>query len=129
MATALEDVAFEKACVLYNIAALHSQLGARHDLTTDTGMKGALDAFKAATGVLTMLRSLIQNNYKTFPSPDLDPDVIKALRDLMKAQALEIVFTKAVNSACVVRSEGDWSSSCCRQSPGRSHFEDCAANC
>lgn len=43
-------LAFEKGSVLFNIGALHTQIGARQDRSTMTGVQNAIDAFQGAAG-------------------------------------------------------------------------------
>ncbi|KAL0165262.1 hypothetical protein M9458_041015, partial [Cirrhinus mrigala] len=41
-------LAFEKGSVLFNIGALYTQIGARQDRSTLTGIQNAIDAFQKA---------------------------------------------------------------------------------
>lgn len=43
-------LAFEKGSVLFNIGALYTQIGARQDRSTLTGIQNAIDAFQRAAG-------------------------------------------------------------------------------
>lgn len=43
-------LAFEKGSVLFNIGALHTQIGARQDRATLPGLNQAIDAFQKAAG-------------------------------------------------------------------------------
>ncbi len=43
-------LAFEKGSVLFNIGALYTQIGARQDRSTVTGVQNAIDAFQRAAG-------------------------------------------------------------------------------
>lgn len=43
-------LAFEKGSVLFNIGALHTQMGARQDRSAPAGIDKAVDAFQRAAG-------------------------------------------------------------------------------
>lgn len=69
---------FEKLCVLYNIAALMTQISAESDLTTDDGLKLATKYFQEAAGIFCHLKaetkivlgkSLVNICTKDFSSP------------------------------------------------------------
>ncbi len=46
-------LAFEKGSVLFNIAALYTQIGARQDRSVTAGIDKAIDAFQRAAGTET----------------------------------------------------------------------------
>merc|ERR1712232_1361783 len=46
------NLLFEKACVLYNIAALATQIGATQDLHSEDSMKKAVRLYQQAAGIL-----------------------------------------------------------------------------
>lgn len=58
----IADVKYELSSILYNIGALHSQLGAIEDRTTAEGMKNACTHFQAAAWAF-------QHNRDTYPQP------------------------------------------------------------
>lgn len=72
-------VAFEKACVLFNIAALYTQLGAKQDRLTAKGLDQAVDNFLRAAGTFTYLHE----NFTNAPSMDLAPHMLDMLVQLM----------------------------------------------
>lgn len=72
-------VAFEKACVLFNIGALYTQLGARQDRQTARGLDQAVDSFLRAAGTFTY----ICDNFTNAPSMDLGPHMLQMLVQLM----------------------------------------------
>ncbi|KAK7033123.1 pH-response regulator protein palA/RIM20 [Favolaschia claudopus] len=53
----LRNVAFERAAVLFNLAALYSQLAASEDRSTSDGIKRAIPNYQAAAGTLSYLRT------------------------------------------------------------------------
>nr|XP_045616820.1 uncharacterized protein LOC123769625 [Procambarus clarkii] len=72
-------VAFEKACVLFNLGALYTQLGARHDRTSAAGLDAAVNNFLRAAGMFRYLHDTFTNA----PSKDLSPEVLDMLIHLM----------------------------------------------
>ncbi|BES99737.1 BRO1 [Nesidiocoris tenuis] len=83
-------VAFEKACVLFNLAALYTQMGAKQHRGTAKGLDQAVDHFLRAAGSLGYLR----DNFTNGPSIDLAQDMLNMLVHLMLAQARECLFEK-----------------------------------
>ncbi|CAH2250491.1 jg9591 [Pararge aegeria aegeria] len=72
-------VAFEKACVLFNIAGIYTQIGARQERATCAGLDGAVDALLRAAGALRY----IHENFTNAPSVDLAADTLLVLGALM----------------------------------------------
>ncbi|XP_054374990.2 rhophilin-1 isoform X8 [Pongo abelii] len=81
-------LAFEKGSVLFNIGALHTQIGARQDRSCAEGACHAMEAFQRAAGAFSLLRE----NFSHAPSPDMSAASLCALEQLMMAQAQECVF-------------------------------------
>ncbi|XP_032524150.1 rhophilin-2 isoform X2 [Danaus plexippus] len=83
-------VAFEKACVLFNIAGIYTQIGAKQERFTCSGLDGSVDALLRAAGALRY----IHENFTNAPSVDLAADTLLVLGALMTAQARECLFEK-----------------------------------
>ncbi|XP_065442409.1 rhophilin-1 isoform X6 [Chrysemys picta bellii] len=83
-------LAFEKGSVLFNIGALHTQIGARQDRTTLQGVDRAIDAFQKAAGAFNYLKE----NFSNAPSLDMSTASLNMLVRLMIAQVQECVFEK-----------------------------------
>ncbi|XP_004400812.1 PREDICTED: rhophilin-1 [Odobenus rosmarus divergens] len=81
-------LAFEKGSVLFNIGALHTQIGARQDRSCPEGTRRAIEAFQKAAGAFSLLRE----NFSGAPSPDMSPASLSMLEGLMTAQAQECIF-------------------------------------
>nr|KAF6405577.1 rhophilin Rho GTPase binding protein 1 [Rousettus aegyptiacus] len=81
-------LAFEKASVLFNIGALHTQIGARQDRSCPEGASRAAEAFQRAAGAFSLLRE----KFSRAPSPDMSPASLCMLEQLMTAQAQECIF-------------------------------------
>jgi hypothetical protein len=72
-------VAFEKACVLFNIGAVYTQMGTRQDRKSSRGLDSAVDAFLRAAGTF----QYIHESFTNAPSMDLSPDMLDMLVQLM----------------------------------------------
>ncbi|XP_032549186.1 rhophilin-1-like isoform X2 [Chiroxiphia lanceolata] len=83
-------LAFEKGSVLFNLGALHTQLGARQDRATLPGLAQAIDAFQRAAGAFNYLKE----NFSNAPSLDMSAPSLNMLVRLMVAQVQECVFEK-----------------------------------
>ncbi|XP_076844287.1 rhophilin-1 [Brachyhypopomus gauderio] len=83
-------LAFEKGSVLFNIGALYTQIGARHNRSTELGIHDAIDAFQRAAGAFLYL----QENFSHAPSLDMSGPVLSVLVRLMVAQVQECVYEK-----------------------------------
>jgi len=91
------NLLFEKACVLYNIAALATQLGASQDLHSEDSMKKAVRLYQQAAGILGAISvPTSSSSTEQKPTPDLLPESAAALASVTLAQAQEIVLRKAV---------------------------------
>jgi len=91
------NLLFEKACVLYNIAALATQIGATQDLRSEESMKKAVRLYQQAAGILGAISvPTSTSSTEQKPTPDLLPESAAALASFTLAQAQEIVLRKAV---------------------------------
>lgn len=86
------SLAYEKACVLFNIASILSFTAINQMRTEIDGMKKAYHAFQACTGLL----NFINDNFLHAPSTDLSREVIRALSAVMLAQAQEVFVEKQI---------------------------------
>lgn len=83
-------MAFEKACVLFNMAAIYTQMGAKQDRLTSKGLDQAVDNFLRAAGTFTY----IQENFTNAPSMDLAPHMMDMLIQLMLVTKLAFLPNK-----------------------------------
>jgi len=91
------NLLFEKACVLYNIAALATQIGATQDLRAEDSMKKAVRLYQQAAGILEAISVPVStSSTEQKPTPDLSQESAAALASVALAQAQEIVLRKAV---------------------------------
>ncbi|CAN6481778.1 unnamed protein product [Victoria cruziana] len=92
-----QNVHFEKAAVLFNLAAIHSQIALSADRTTPLGLKQACNSFQAAAGVFAFLRDNVAMKASLGPSTvDISVECAGMLERLMLAQAQECFFEKVI---------------------------------
>lgn len=82
--------------MLYNLAALYSQLAVSLNRSTSDGLKSACNYFCQAAGVLSHLRTEIIPDMRSLPPEDMDTMTLESLQQLMLAQAQECFWSKAV---------------------------------
>lgn len=87
-----QNLSLEKASVLFNMAALYSQIGTRSDRQTVVGLEEAISSFQKAAGTLHHLKETFTHT----PSYDMSPAMLSMLIRLMLAQAQECIFEKTV---------------------------------
>lgn len=90
------NLRFELANILYNLAALYSQLALANNRTTSEGLKQAAQYGMAAAGTLAFLRKDILPDLRSSPPEDMDPNTLESLENLSLAQAQECFWQKAV---------------------------------
>ena len=100
-ALTVSNMGFEKVCLLFNIGALMSNLGAyqgKESTYNDISLKQAIKHFQGAAGIFSALKhtscTTANTNELTF---DLQSDVLNLLQYVMIAQAQEAFFYKASN--------------------------------
>jgi hypothetical protein len=94
------SLAYEKASIIFNIAATLSSLASRSsrlssanaDTSTSDGLKLSFLSLRQSAGML----SYINDNFLHAPSTDMSKDVVRWLIDLMIAQAHEVLWEKTV---------------------------------
>ena len=90
------NIRFELANILYNLAALYSQLAFATNKTTAEGLKTAAGYSTAAAGVLSCLRTGTIPDLRSSPAEDMDDMTLESLEKLCLAQAQEYFWSKAV---------------------------------
>ncbi|XP_022601496.1 rhophilin-2 isoform X3 [Seriola dumerili] len=85
-----QNLSLEKASILFNMAALYSQIGTRSDRQTIVGLEEAISSFQKAAGVLNHLKETFTHT----PSYDMSPAMLSMLIRMMLAQAQECLFEK-----------------------------------
>uniref|UniRef100_W5LSE8 Protein tyrosine phosphatase, non-receptor type 23, b n=1 Tax=Astyanax mexicanus TaxID=7994 RepID=W5LSE8_ASTMX len=87
-----EDISYEQACVLYNLGALHSLLGAMDNRVSEEGMKTSCTHFQCSAGAFTYIRDHYNFNY----SSDISHQALSINISLMLAQAQECLLEKTL---------------------------------
>ena len=90
------NVRFELANVLFNLAAMYSQLALSSNRATADGLKAAASNFCASAGVVAYLKTTIVPELRSNPPEDMDTLTLESLEALMLAQAQECFWQKAV---------------------------------
>ncbi|OCT73763.1 tyrosine-protein phosphatase non-receptor type 23 [Xenopus laevis] len=87
-----EDIKYEQACVLYNLGALHSMLGAMDKRVSEEGMKVSCTHFQCAAGAFSYLRDHFAHSY----SVDMSHQILNLNINLMLGQAQECLLEKSM---------------------------------
>ncbi|KAK4610380.1 pH-response regulator protein palA/RIM20 [Fulvia fulva] len=90
------NIRFELANVLFNLAAMYSQLALASNRSTGDGLKSAANNFCFAAGVFHHLKDNVIPDLRSSPPEDMDSATLEALGHLMLAQAQECFWQKAV---------------------------------
>ncbi|KAI1311708.1 BRO1-like domain-containing protein [Xylaria venustula] len=90
------NLQFERANIIYNLAALYSQLAIASNRSDTDGLKTAASYFNQAAGVLTHLKNDVIPDLRTTPPDDMDEDTLESLIQLQLAQSQECFWHKAV---------------------------------
>ncbi|XP_029022512.1 programmed cell death 6-interacting protein isoform X2 [Betta splendens] len=92
---ALASLGYEKTCVLFNAAALASQIAAEQNLDNDEGLKAAAKYYQLASGAFGHIKDTVLSALNREPTMDISPETVGALSLIMLAQAQEVFFLKA----------------------------------
>ncbi|KAI8074790.1 BRO1-like domain-containing protein [Gongronella butleri] len=90
--TSQYSLAFEKASVIFNLAATLSAIAAVQNRADADGRKRAFHFFQASAGMF----QYINDNFLHAPSQDLHKDTVRLLMDLMLVQAQECFLENSV---------------------------------
>lgn len=93
-----QNIHLEKASVLFNLAAVYSQIGLSYDRNTVDGRRQASHAFVAAAGSFAFLRdnASMKVSVGNSTTNDLSVECAGMLEKLMLAQAQECVFENTI---------------------------------
>ncbi|XP_052002622.1 tyrosine-protein phosphatase non-receptor type 23-like isoform X1 [Xyrauchen texanus] len=87
-----DDICYEQACILYNLGALHSMLGAMDNRVSEEGMKVSCTHFQCSAGAFTYLRDHFSQNF----SVDMSHQILNLNINLMLGQAQECLLEKSM---------------------------------
>uniref|UniRef100_A0AAQ4R9S7 Programmed cell death 6-interacting protein n=1 Tax=Gasterosteus aculeatus aculeatus TaxID=481459 RepID=A0AAQ4R9S7_GASAC len=94
---ALASLGYEKTCVLFNAAALASQIAAEQNLDNDEGLKNAAKFYQLASGAFGHIKDTVLTALNREPTMDISPETVGTLKLIMLAQAQEVFFLKATS--------------------------------
>jgi len=89
------NLKFELANILYNLAALYSQLAVSANRSATEGLRAAANYFCQAAGVISYIQKDILPELRGTPPEDMDPATLECLEQLMLAQGQECFWQKA----------------------------------
>ncbi|KAI4243514.1 MAG: hypothetical protein LQ352_007016 [Teloschistes flavicans] len=96
MGESQNNLRFELANILFNLAALYTQLAVSLNRSTSDGLKSACNYFCHAAGVVAHLKDTIIPDLRTTPPEDMDTMTLESIQQLLLAQAQECFWSKAV---------------------------------
>nr|XP_046272968.1 programmed cell death 6-interacting protein isoform X1 [Scatophagus argus] len=94
---ALASSGYEKTCVLFNAAALASQIASEQNLDNDEGLKAAAKYYQLASGAFGHIKDTVLSALNREPTMDISPETVGTLSLIMLAQAQEVIFLKATS--------------------------------
>ncbi|XP_010733111.2 programmed cell death 6-interacting protein isoform X2 [Larimichthys crocea] len=94
---ALASLGYEKTCVLFNAAALASQIASEQNLDNDEGLKVAAKYYQLASGAFGHIKDTVLSALNREPTMDISPETVGTLSHIMLAQAQEVLFLKATS--------------------------------
>ncbi|XP_075995463.1 programmed cell death 6-interacting protein isoform X3 [Genypterus blacodes] len=94
---ALASLGYEKTCVLFNAAALASQIASEQNLDNNDGLKAAAKYYQLASGAFGHIKDTVLSALNREPTMDISPETVGTLSLIMLAQAQEVFFLKAAS--------------------------------
>lgn len=91
-----DNLRFELANIVFNIASMYSQLAMSSNRSTSDGLKSASNYFCLAAGTISYLKTDIVPEMRADAPEDMEPAALECLEHLMLAQAQECFWQKAV---------------------------------
>ncbi len=90
------NLKFELANILYNLAALYSQLANSSNRGSTEGLRSACNYFCLAAGVIFHIKTVVIPELLSTPPEDMDDSTLESLTQLLLAQGQECFWQKAV---------------------------------
>ncbi|KAL8698157.1 MAG: hypothetical protein Q9201_006729 [Fulgogasparrea decipioides] len=90
------NLRFELTNILFNLAALYTQLAVSLNRSTGDGLKSACNYFCQAAGVISHIKNNVIPDLRTTPPEDMDTMTLESIQQLLLAQAQECFWSKAV---------------------------------
>ncbi|KAL5346048.1 pH-response regulator protein palA/rim20 [Pseudogymnoascus australis] len=91
-----DNLKFELCNILFNLAALYSQLAVSVNFSSPDGLKSAANYFCLAAGVISHIKDKVVPELRTAPVEDMDIVTLESLQELLLAQGQECFWQKAV---------------------------------
>ncbi|KAI7860663.1 BRO1-like domain-containing protein [Circinella umbellata] len=92
----LSNLNYEKACILFDIGALYTQLGCNGSRISTEGIRKSCNFFQNAAGCFKYIEKEILSDFRATPPIDLCVDAMQTFIALSLAQAQECIWQKAV---------------------------------
>ncbi|KAI9595560.1 BRO1-like domain-containing protein [Syncephalis fuscata] len=89
-------LAYERASVLFNLAAVYAGLGAQEDLTDQEAIRRACQYFQHAAGLFELVYKSMEANILSSALVDFSEPVLRTLIHIMLAQAQECFYIRSV---------------------------------
>lgn len=89
---AQKSTVYEKACVVFNIGCLHTQIAAQQDRSTPEAIDKSIKQLEKALGVFEYMKHYFSHS----PTMDMTIEILSLLSDLMRAQIVELQWDKEV---------------------------------
>ncbi|OWR42499.1 putative programmed cell death 6-interacting protein [Danaus plexippus plexippus] len=96
MSLTISSLAYERVCIMFNMAAMQSALAAQQTLDTEDSLKLAAKLLQQSAGIFAYLKANIMLVVHQEPTPDLSPDTLSTLSQVMLAQAQEVIAYKCM---------------------------------
>uniref|UniRef100_A0A1A8LDA0 Programmed cell death 6-interacting protein n=1 Tax=Nothobranchius pienaari TaxID=704102 RepID=A0A1A8LDA0_9TELE len=93
----LASLGYEKTCVLFNCAALASQIAAEQNVDNDECLKAAARFYQLASSAFSHIKDTVLSALNREPTMDICPETVSTLSSIMLAQAQEVFFLKATS--------------------------------
>ncbi|MEQ2214675.1 hypothetical protein XENOCAPTIV_016158, partial [Xenoophorus captivus] len=100
---ALASLGYEKTCVLFNCAALASQIATEQNMDNDECLKAAAKYYQLASGAFSHIKDTVLSALNREPTMDICPETVGTLSTIMLAQAQEVFFLKATSGCRLLR--------------------------
>ena len=96
-AVSQDNLRFELANILFNLAALYCQLAVTANRSSADGLKSASKYFSQSAGVIAHLKTAVIPELRSATPADMEPVTLECLEQLLLAQAQECYWHKAVS--------------------------------
>ncbi len=77
-------------------------MAAAQSIESDEGLKLATKLFQQSAGIFNYLKGITPQAIPQEPTPDLNPETLQVLANLMIAQAQEIFVVKAIRGKIIL---------------------------